>query len=143
MLLNPDMSECELHQKEIVCKDKGSTSVYRAINTNGMLSVRKYRLDGNLVKNETCCDYLVLDDTGKKSYYIELKGRDVEKAVYQILAGENMCKAELPGYISYYRIIASKSPTHSLHSKVFRELLDRVGPSRFICKTRELTDKLA
>ncbi len=143
MLLKPDMSECELHQKEIVCKDKGSTSVYRAINPNGILSVRKYRLDGNLVKNEKCCDYLILDDTCKKSYYIELKGRDVEKAVCQILAGENICKKELHGYISCYRIIASKSPTHSLYSKVFRELLDKVGPSRFICKTRELTEQLA
>ena len=142
MLLDPMQSECELHQKEFVCREAGERRIYRVINPNGEFEVRKYRLDGNLVKNEMCCDFTVINDTSKMVYYVELKGRDVGRAVEQLLAGEKICRGELPEYISFYRIIASKSPTTRTEPKNFRNLKEKVGRKRFICKTDGYEEKL-
>lgn len=46
MILDPKESECEIHQKIIVCRDKGEPREHRAINTDGIFEVRKYHLDG-------------------------------------------------------------------------------------------------
>lgn len=142
MLLNPKLSECELHQKELVCREQGERRIYRVINPDGKFDVRKYRLDGKLVKNKKCCDFTVINDTSRMVYYIELKGRDVGRAVEQLLAGEKICHNELPDYLSYYRIIASKSPTIKSEPKNFRNLKEKVGRKRFICRTDEYKEIL-
>jgi len=142
LLLDPNLSECELHQKEFICRDPGEKRVYRVINPNGKFDVRKYKLDGKLVKNKTCCDFTVINDTSRMVYYVELKGRDVGKAVDQLIAGERICRIELQGYLSFYRIVSSKSPTVRMEPKNFRNLKEMVGRTRFICKTGEFIEVL-
>ena len=68
MLLTAEKSECEKNQKIIVSRDKGSSCQHRAINDKGESDVRQYQLDGKLVVDETCCDYLVLNDSAKSAY---------------------------------------------------------------------------
>lgn len=143
MLLSKENSDCKNpHQKIIVSKDSGSPRVHRAINPKGLFEVRHFKLDGNLVKNQTCCDFLLLaiHDTCKKAFFIELKGKNLEKAVIQILAGESLCQEELEGFVSYYRIVTSKTPTHNKMPKNYRNLLDLVGNRRLICKTGEMEE---
>lgn len=142
MLLDPNRSKCEKYQKRIVSKDHGSRVQYIAINPEERFEVRHYQLDGDLVKNRQCNDFLVLNDTTKKAYYIELKGRDIKKAVEQLQAGEKICKAELPRYVSFFRVVASKSKTHQMWPKNYRDLLAQVGPDRFQCKTMKMEEAL-
>ncbi len=136
--LDPADSDCEKNQKIIVSKDNGERRTHKAMNPGGGFDVRHYRLDGNLVQNQTCCDFLLLNDTGKKAYFIELKGQNVKRAVEQLLAGEALCKDNLEKYEPDYRIVASKSRTHDLQPNNFRKLLAQVGPSRLLCRTTKM-----
>ena len=140
MELRQGDSECRMNQKVIVSEENGRAHI--ATNPDGQYNVRHYRLDGKLVKHETCCDYLLLNDSLQNAYYIELKGHDISRAVEQVLAGERLCRALLKNYVSYYRIVASKSPTLDNMPKKYRNLLDKVGTKRLICKTRRLEEIL-
>lgn len=142
MLLDPKKSICLPNQTIIVSKDRKEPRQHRALNPNGSFSVRHYRLDGDLVVRQECCDFLLLNDTKLKAYYIELKGRHVDKAVSQLLSAEKICHSELSGYTSYYRIVASKSPTQKTFPKSYRDLLSRVGRERLICRTNSLEETL-
>lgn len=141
MLLEQGKSKCTPNQKIIVSKDKGEMREHRAINPKQMYSVRQYQLDGELIKQQTCCDYLVLNDTLKKAYLIELKGKRINDAVIQLEAGENKCKEELKDYIFHYRIVASKTKTLDMRSPKFRKFQEKHG-NKFKYKTNFLEETL-
>lgn len=60
--LVPDKSRCKETQKIIVSQDNKSSRKHIAHNDGGF-RVRHYRLDGDLVKQEKCCDFLLLNDS--------------------------------------------------------------------------------
>ena len=127
MLLIPEKSLCEKNQSIIVSKDKKSQVQHRAVNPERMFYVRQYRLDGELVKYEKCCDYVLINDTGKKAYFIELKGGNIDEAVSQLEAGEKKCSAELKGYTFLYRIVCSKAKTHNIKNLKYRKFKEKCG----------------
>lgn len=90
MLLAEDKSLCKKDAKIIVSKDKGETREHRANNPEQKYSVRQYKLDGEMVHDQKCCDYLVLNDTSQNAYFIELKGRKIDEAVPQLEAGRRL-----------------------------------------------------
>lgn len=123
MILTKEKSICTEKQKEIVSKEYGRE--HRALNKKYGYFVRQYHLDGELIRQEKCCDYLVLNDTKKKAYFIELKGRNVSEAVEQLEAGKKKVSVELPGYDIYFRIIGSKMRTHELDTPKMRKLKEK------------------
>jgi hypothetical protein len=141
MILRTEDSLCDKNAPKISCKENGME--YIANNPDRRFDVRKYRLDGELVRMETCCDYLVINDTGHKAYYIELKGKDIKHAVEQVLAGEKICRDSLERYISYYRIVPHKSPAINLFPTNYKHLLAKVGPERLKCKNKRLEETLS
>lgn len=141
MLLPQEKSLCKNDQKIIVSKDKGSSRRHRAINTGQQYYMRQYRLDGDIVRHQKCCDFLLLNDTLKNAYFIELKGGNIHDAVTQLEAGEQICRAELSGYELYYRIICSKVRTHNVQKNVFRKFKEKCG-SRLICAENSLEEKM-
>ena len=130
----------DIHQKIIVSAENGRK--HTAINPSGKYEVRHYRLDGELVKNEVCCDYLLVNDSGNKVYYIELKGSDFARAVDQVQSGERLCRNSFHGYAAYYRIVASKTRTQELNSAKFRRFQQKVGVDRIKCGTNEIEETL-
>lgn len=140
MILSNATSICQKNQKIIISSENRRTHI--ANNPDGRFDVRHYRLDGVLIRNQRCCDFLLVNDTSRKAYYIELKGQDVQKAVEQVLAAEKLCSAELKGYLSHYRIIPSKAKTKELQSMSYRRLLEKVGGTRFKCKSVQMTETL-
>lgn len=127
MLLTPEKSLCEKNQPIIVSRDKRSQVQHRAINPQRVFDVRQYQLDGDLVTQEKCCDFLLTNDTSKKAYFIELKGGNVDEAVAQLEAGERKCRDELKGYYFLYRIVCSKAKTHNIRSTKFRKFQEKCG----------------
>ncbi|MDD3746877.1 MAG: hypothetical protein PHD70_10450 [Anaerostipes sp.] len=127
MLLSPDDSLCEKNQAIIVSKDRGAQREHRAINPQKQFDLRHYKLDGVLIQQTTCCDYLLVNDSSKKAYLIELKGGNIDDAVKQLEAGEQKCKAELKGYIFFYRIVCSKARTHKLQGNKYRKFKEKCG----------------
>lgn len=141
MLLAPEKSLCEKNQSIIVSKDKGNQVQHRGINPAKAYEVRHYRLDGDLVKQEKCCDYLLVNDTRKTAYLIELKGGNVDEAVSQLEAGEGKCRSELRGYTFLYRIVCSKAKTHNIRGTKFRKFKEACG-TRLKCKEAFLEETL-
>lgn len=120
MILTEDKSICERKQKIIVSEENGRK--HRANNSKNGYEVRQYHLDGGLLKNEKCCDYLVLNDTKRNAYFIELKGRNVSDAVEQLEKGKKKVEMELRGYEMYFRIVGSKMRTHEINSTQVRKI---------------------
>ena len=141
MRLTSDKSLCEIRQKIILSKDKGSPRKHCAQNPAQKFCVRQYKLDGDLVRQQTCCDFLLTNDTLKKAYFIELKGGNVDRAVPQLEAGFRLFQAELSGYEFLFRIVSSKVRTHDIQNNKFRKFKDKWG-SRLICKTDYLEETL-
>lgn len=127
MMLTPDKSLCELKQKLIVSRDKGSPRSHRAVNPGQKYAVRQYKLDGDIITQQTCCDFLLLNDTLKKAYFIELKGGNIDEAVPQLEQGERLFRAELSGYKFFFRIVPSKVRTLDLRKNTFRKFKDKYG----------------
>lgn len=140
MLLTPEKSLCENRQKIIVSKDRGTPREHRAINSNDY-SVRHYKLDGEIVKQQKCCDYLLVNDSLKNAYFIELKGRNIDEAISQLQNAERVCQSELMGYIFYYRIVSSKVRTHDVQKNEFRKFKERCG-SRLKYQTNLIEEQL-
>lgn len=127
MLLTNDKSKCQEYQKIIVSKDTGNKREHRAINSKGKCKVRQYKLDGDIVQQKKCCDFLVINDSMKKSYYIELKGENIDEAIPQLESAVQLCSQELPNYDIFYRIVCSKVRTHKVNSNKFRKFQAKVG----------------
>lgn len=127
MILAPDKSLCSPNQKVIVSRDKGTSRTHQATNPEQQYIVRHYKLDGELIKNKTCCDFVLLNDTLKNAYFIELKGGHIDDAVPQLEEGARICQPDLCGYTFYYRIVASKVRTHDVQKNSFRRFKDKHG----------------
>lgn len=66
------------------------------------------------------CDYLLLNDEAAISYYIELKGSDLPKAIRQIENTIKLLSPSLPGYAVLRRIVYHTG-SHNVHaSEVLR-----------------------
>ncbi len=94
-----------------------------------------------LLTPDTCCDYLLVNDSRKKAYLIELKGGKIDQAIKQLEAGEQKCKAELRGYTFLYRIVCSKAKTHKIQSNTIRKFKEKCG-TRLVIKERSLSEIL-
>lgn len=141
MFLTPEKSLCERNQAIVVSKDSGNQRKHRAINPEKRFDLRHYKLDGDLVQQTKCCDYLLVNDTLRKAYLIELKGGNIDEATAQLEAGEQKCKAELKDYIFFYRIVCSKAKTHKIQNVKFRKFKEKYG-SRLDMKENVLEETL-
>lgn len=131
MLLTQDKSLCGKNQAVVVSKDDGQPRMHRAVNPKRKYDLRHYKLDGDIVKNEICCDFLLVNDSMKKAYFIELKGKNIDHAVDQLEAGEKKFGSELCDYMFFYRIVSTKVRTHKINSSKFRKFQEK-------CKKRLL-----
>jgi len=63
-----------------------------------------------ITNNDVKCDYLLLNCERKQSYFIELKGSDINHAIQQIDRSIDMLKNNLPDFAFFARIVLSKTP---------------------------------
>lgn len=141
MIFTPEKSLCERNQAIVVSRDEGNQRQHRMKNPERRFDIRHYKLDGDVFKQTKCCDFLLLNDSERKAYLIELKGGNVDEAVEQLEAGEEKCKNELRGYTFYYRVVCSKAKTHKIKSVKFRKFQEKYR-SRFAMKENVLEEIL-
>lgn len=141
MKLTEDKSLCQRNQKIIVSKDQRSTVQHRATNPQGMFDVRHYKLDGDIIKYQKCCDFLLVNDTRKKAYFIELKGGNIDEAISQLEEGVKIFKDELVNYTVFYRIVCSKAKTHNIKGNIYRKFAEKKG-TYLKCKENRLDEVL-
>lgn len=100
-------------------------------------SVRHFQIDGGVLpkgKDPMRCDYLLLNDSNQRAYFIELKGSDIKKATEQIDASVAMIAASLPGYSVYKRIIYHTRTKAMANSDVLKWQKRNAG--RYVIKER-------
>ncbi len=141
MKLTKDKSLCQRNQKIIVSKDQRSPVQHRATNPQGMFDVRHYKLDGDIIKYQKCCDFLLVNDTRKKAYFIELKGGNIDEAISQLEEGVKIFKDELVNYTVFYRIVCSKAKTHNIKGNIYRKFAEKKG-TYLKCKENRLDEVL-
>ena len=99
---------CTEHQKEIHSKENNSEHI--AINKDGD-SVRQIKIDGDVLPTnytqERRVDYLVLDETKKTAYLIELKGSHIKSAFVQLENTDKKLSNALKEHNIYWRVVCS------------------------------------
>jgi hypothetical protein len=92
--------------------------------------LQHYKVDGCLIKTESKCDYLMLNHTNSVAYFIELKGRALDYAAYQILCSIEVLKSPIEDWTIHARIVLSKVAKPELngsHVVSLKRLLRRYG----------------
>lgn len=113
-------SLCSRNAGQIISRDKGNPQYHKANNISKSF-VTHYKIDGNVIKSGSRCDYLLLNEDKKKAYFIELKGSDLVKAARQLEAAERILHNEVAAYEVYYRIAANKCKTQEVRSSAYRK----------------------
>ena len=97
---------CTKKQKEIHSKEKKSEHI--AVN-NDEDFVRQIKIDGDVVPSdytqERRADYLVLDETKKTAYLIELKGSHIMSACAQLENTDKNLGVALKEHKIYWRVV--------------------------------------
>ena len=114
------LSLCKKNASEIVSRDKGSPRCHRGMNANASY-VTHYKIDGVVIKNGNKCDFLLINETAKIAYLIEVKGSDLSWAAKQLFETEKRLSSQLSAYSLRYRIVASKCKTQEIHTTEFNK----------------------
>ena len=106
MPLNGFTSLCSKNAKQIVSRDKGNPQYHKANNVSNS-EVTHYQIDGKVIKTGDRCDYLLMNETSKTAYLIELKGSDLVKAASQLKHRKyipvRIGNIRYDGRVGYYR----------------------------------------
>lgn len=101
-------SYCTEYQKEIHSKENNSEHI--AVNKDGDL-VRQIKIDGDVLpanyNEERRVDYLILDETKKTAYLIELKGSHIMSAFAQLENTNKKLSDALKEQEVYWRVVCS------------------------------------
>jgi hypothetical protein len=129
--------------KIVTCTDaKSSTKYIYQNDSQDILS--KYKVDGCLIDDEDSkCDFLLLNCSKGISYFVELKGSDLIKAVEQIDHSINILHKDFKEYSVEARIVLTRVNTTDLKSSKLIRLESRLKKlnGKLIKQTRQLTEK--
>lgn len=102
--------------------------------------VRHFKVDGEVFSGpgEERCDYLLLNDEAKTSYYIELKGSDLSKAIRQIENTIRLIAPSLSGYAILRRIVYHTG-SHNVHAS---DVLRWKAKCKAVIKEREYSENI-
>ena len=106
--------------------------------------VRQFKVDGEIFKSGTRdprCDFLLVNDTKKTSYYIELKGSDIPKAIDQIDHSVADLSPSLPGYKVFRRIVY-RTGTHKVNEAKVLKWKKQHGPKYALCQSRQIIEPI-
>lgn len=129
-------SYCGEKAKTIVCTDPGTRSKYTAFNRK-QHQVRQYHIDGEIISSENVnkCDWMVTEEDLRHAYLIELKGKDLSKAIIQLESTERILSTALREYDKvYFRISPTRVP-HHLYTQEYKRFKQRhPHEGEVICK---------
>ena len=133
----------EQKNKIVTCTDAKSNTKFIYEN-DSLDELTKYRVDGCLINDDNSkCDYLLLNCTKEVSYFVELKGSDLIKAVEQIDRSIDILHKDFKEYSVEARIVLTRVNTTDLKSTKLIRLENKLRKlnGNLIKKTRQLTEK--
>lgn len=132
-------SICAQNAKIVVSKDVGNRE-HRGLNPN-QRQVTHYKIDGVIITTGPRCDFVLINESDKIAYLIELKGSKLSDAAHQLEATENTLKNALNPYALRYRIVSSRSKTQQIESADFKKYRER-WKNRLVYKTNEIEENI-
>lgn len=105
-------TECN-HNARIVVSERRSS--FQISNPTGKL-VCKTKIDGCYLQGQKSCDYLIVDCSDKKAYFVELKGSHVLHAFDQIQRTMSHLRRDLVGYCCFARVVPTKVPVPNIQN---------------------------
>lgn len=131
------------HHKTIVCTDQKSSPKYIYENI-AEDALTKYKVDGCLIDDDgSKCDFLLLNCDKEISYFIELKGSDLMKAVEQIDRSIELLHKDLAKFSIEARIVLTRVNTIDLKNPKLIKLENKLKKlnGRLIKQTRQFIEK--
>lgn len=102
--------------KVVTCSDKKPSTKYIYTN-NSLDELSKYIVDGCLIDDDGAkCDFLLLNCNKEISYFIELKGSDLIRAVEQIDRSIDILHKDFKSFSVEARIVLTRVNTTDLKS---------------------------
>ncbi|NOU17426.1 MAG: hypothetical protein HOO91_07705 [Bacteroidales bacterium] len=126
----------------VTCSDKKSSTKYIYEN-NSLDELSKYIVDGCLIDDDgSKCDFLLLNCSKEISYFIELKGSDLIKAVEQIDRTIDILHKDFSSYSIHARIVLTRVNTTDLKNTKLIKLESKLKKlnGKLIKQTRQLTE---
>ena len=112
---------CGQNQSEIHSRENKSEHI--AVNKNREY-VRQIKVDGDILPNdyveERRADYLVLNETKKTAYIIELKGSHIKSAFVQVENTDQKLKNALKDFKIHWRIVCGSRTTNLKTNEIQR-----------------------
>ncbi len=124
--------ECvEYNDQRKICVAEENGKKYQLHNKSG-ITIKKVKVDKCLVQkvNEKRCDFLIEGKEHKRVFFIELKGRDLIKAVNQIHSSIMYLKKEFDNYKIDARIVGSKDVPDIKITADYRKLAKEILPTK-------------
>ena len=116
-------SHCSIDTEKIISEENASKHI--AINIDKS-RVRQIKIDGDVLKrNDTSdirVDYLVLNESKKMAYLIELKGRNIKHAFEQLENTDLKLQAALNNCQVYWRVVYSSRTLNVRSNKIKKYL---------------------
>lgn len=104
--------------------------------------IRQFKIDGEVFSkgsSQLRCDFLFLNDTDQKAYYVELKGSNILHAIEQIKKTEEAIQMSIIKYAVYRRIVCSRSCSHDIRNHKCL-MWRKSGKGANIIKERQMID---
>lgn len=116
-----DKTKKEKYRKRKVIVIEENNCEYKVINKSSK-EFYIYKVDGDLISPNTSskrCDFLLICNADNKAYFVELKGKDINKAFEQIEATlENkIITSELKKFKYYIRVVLKRCPPKTQDQK--------------------------
>ena len=129
--------KCGISTKNKIISAEERKKKFTLKNPN-QINIIKVQVDGCLITNGQRCDYLFDIMATKTIYYVELKGKDVEKAAKQLKATIKFCSTMHKGLNKMCYIVSSRVPLQGPKVQVLkRQFQKETGVSlRISCKQK-------
>lgn len=133
-------SLCAQKAPIIVSQDTGIPRKHIGHNIHQAF-VTHYKIDGEVIQEGKRCDFLLINEDKHIAYLIELKGRDLTKAVEQLIKTEEALRSQLQSYSLRFRIVASQCRTQEIHTSKFNKFRIQKGKS-LVYSTNSITENI-
>jgi len=138
------MNDCitTVTHKNIVFSDKKSKCVFK-IKNDQQRQIERHKVDGCLIKGEELkkCDWLAVDVASRCEIYIELKGKNIDKAVERLCASVDQLSTKKTAKKLAY-VIATRCPLSSVEIDELSAKIWRSHKLDLIVKTMEHTESI-
>ena len=134
------ISTCNIYNHNPIISVSENKMTFTICNSS-RVGVNKVTVDGCYMSSSSKkCDFLFeiisSEDEVSKVYYVELKGRNIEHAIEQLISTMSFCKTEHRGIYKECHIVCSRVPKAGPESQIFKSKFLKATSVQLFINTR-------